>query len=184
MGPSPGEPCEWKVSRARYMQVPRSREPQWGTPMGPGGYACTAHRVYSKMLVRQWKLKWKKQGSKFYVAKAGRVKILWKLKYGGQNSIFFSWNPWSKFYVPWKGGSKFYIFSQCLEKGGSKPRSLPTNFTEGVPLPGKLLTCMKQGKYEGFDRWDRSSNLSQIGSKLSIFQPMWPWNMKDDLDKQ
>ena len=77
-----------------------------------------------------------KQGSKFYVAKAGRVKILWKLKYGGQNSIFFSWNPWSKFYVPWKGGSKFYIFSQCLEKGGSKPRSLPpTNFTEGVPPP-------------------------------------------------
>ena len=74
-----------------------------------------------------------KQGSKFYVAKAGRVKILWKLKYGGQNSIFYSWNPWSKFYVPWKGGSKFYIFSQCLEKGGSKPRSLPTNFTEGVP---------------------------------------------------
>ena len=122
-------------SRARYMQVPRSREPQWGAPMGPGGYACTAHRVYSKMLVRQWKLKWKKQGSKFYVAKAGRVKILWKLKYGGQNSIFFSWNPWSKFYVPWKGGSKFYIFSQCLEKGGSKPRSLPTNFTEGVPPP-------------------------------------------------
>ena len=66
---------------------------------------------------------------------AGRVKILWKLKYGGQNSIFFSWNPWSKFYVPWKGGSKFYICSQCLEKGGSKPRSLPTNFTEGVPPP-------------------------------------------------
>ena len=73
------------------------------------------------------------------LAKAGRVKILWKLKYGGQNSIFFSWNPWSKFYVPWKGGSKFYIFSQCLEKGGSKPRSLPTNFTEGVPPPG--LKC-------------------------------------------
>ena len=63
------------------------------------------------------------------------VKIRWKLKYGGQNSIFFSWNPWSKFYVPWKGGSKFYIFSQCLEKGGSKPRSLPTNFTEGVHPP-------------------------------------------------
>ena len=79
-----------------------------------------------------------KQGSKFYVAKAGKVKILWKLKYGGQNSIFFSWNPWSKFYVPWKGGSKFYIFSQCLEKGGSKPRSLLTNFTEGVPPPGGL----------------------------------------------
>ena len=74
-----------------------------------------------------------------YVAKAGRVKILWKLKYGGQNSIFFSWNPWSKFYVPWKRGSKFYIFSQCLEKGGSKPRSLPTNFTEGVPPPGSEI---------------------------------------------
>ena len=75
---------------------------------------------------------------------AGRVKILWKLKYGGQNSIFFSWNPWSKFYVPWKGGSKFYIFSQCLEKGGSKPRSLPTNFTEGVPPPGNWPIVLKQ----------------------------------------
>ena len=75
------------------------------------------------------------------------VKILWKLKYGGQNSIFFSWNPWSKFYVPWKGGSKFYIFSQCLEKGGSKPRSLPTNFTEGVPPPGaksSIKSCFGQ----------------------------------------
>ena len=67
-----------------------------------------------------------KRGSIFYGS----------LKNRGQNSIFFSWNPWSKFYVPWKGGSKFYIFSQCLEKGGSKPRSLPTNFTEGVPPPG------------------------------------------------
>ena len=99
------------------------------------GHKKGAQHSMSHWKVRQWKLKWKKQGSKFSVAKASRVKILWKLKYGGQNSIFFSWNPWSKFYVPWKGGSKFYIFSQCLEKGGSKPRSLPTNFTEGVPPP-------------------------------------------------
>ena len=73
-----------------------------------------------------------------------RVKILCSKSWEGQNSMkakiwgskfyfFLSWNPWSKFYVPWKGGSKFCIFSQCLEKGGSKPRSLPTNFSEGVP---------------------------------------------------
>ena len=116
------------------------REPQWGAPMGPGGYACTAHRVYPKMLVRQWKLKWKKQGSKFYVAKAGRVKILWKLKYGGQNYILFSWNPWSKFYIPWKGGSKFYIYSQCLEKGGSKPAPPPRVLT---PLKWDFAKCSR-----------------------------------------
>ena len=75
-----------------------------------------------------------KRGSIFYGSLKNRGQNS-KLKYGGQIYIFFSWNPWSKFYVPWKGGSKFYIFSQCLEKGESKPRSLPTNFTEGVPPP-------------------------------------------------
>ena len=85
-----------------------------------------------------------KRGSIFYGSQTG-VKILCSKSWEGQNSMkakiwgskfyFFSWNPWSKFYVPWKGGSKFYIFSQCLEKGGSKPQTLPTNFTEGVPPP-------------------------------------------------
>ena len=98
---------------------------------------CVVLKRGSKMLVRQWKLKWKKQGSKFYVAKAGRVKILWKLKYGGQNSIFFSWNPWSKFYVPWKGGSKFYIFSQCLEKGGQNRGAYQPTSLKGCPPRAK-----------------------------------------------
>ena len=34
---------------------------------------------------------------------------------------------------------------------------------------------LKQGKSEGFDSCDRSSNLPQIWSKSSIFQPVLPW---------
>ena len=49
----------------------------------------------------------------------------------GQNSMF-----------PEKGGQNSIFFSQCLEKGGSKPRSLPTNFTEGVPPP-RVQTSLK-----------------------------------------
>ena len=41
----------------------------------------------------------------------------------------------------------------------------------------------KQGKSEGFDSCDRPSNLAQIWSKSSIFQPVWPWNLMDDLEK-
>ena len=44
-----------------------------------------------------------------------------------------------------------------------------------------LLT--KQGKSEGFDSCDRPSNLTQIWFKSSIFQPVWPWNWMDDLEK-
>ena len=42
----------------------------------------------------------------------------------------------------------------------------------------------EQGKSEGFDSCDRSSNLTQIGFKSSIFQPVWPWNLMDDPKKQ
>ena len=41
----------------------------------------------------------------------------------------------------------------------------------------------KQGKSEGFDSCDRPSNLTQIGFKPSIFQPVWPWNLMDDPKK-
>ena len=39
----------------------------------------------------------------------------------------------------------------------------------------------KQGKSEGFDSCDRPSNLAQIWSKSSIFQPVWLWNVMYDL---
>ena len=42
----------------------------------------------------------------------------------------------------------------------------------------------EQGKSEGFDSCDRPSNLAQIWSKSSIFCPLWPWNLMDDLGKQ
>ena len=41
----------------------------------------------------------------------------------------------------------------------------------------------KQGKSEGFDSCDRPSNLAQIWSKSSIFQPVWLWNLVYDLEK-
>ena len=41
----------------------------------------------------------------------------------------------------------------------------------------------KQGKSEGFESCDRPSNLAQIWSNSSIFQPLWPWNLMYDLEK-
>ena len=38
----------------------------------------------------------------------------------------------------------------------------------------------KQGKSEAFDSCDRPCDLAQIRSN-SIFQPVWPWNLTDDL---
>ena len=46
-----------------------------------------------------------------------------------------------------------------------------------------IATIYKQGKSEGFDSCDRPSNLAQILSKSSIFQPVWPWNLMYDLEK-
>ena len=45
------------------------------------------------------------------------------------------------------------------------------------------IILMKQGKSEGFDSYDRPNNLTQIGFKSSILQPVWPWNLMDDLQK-
>ena len=43
-----------------------------------------------------------------------------------------------------------------------------------APLNHNELGCT-QGISEGFDSCNRSSNLTQIGFKSSIFQPAWPW---------
>ena len=50
-----------------------------------------------------------------------------------------------------------------------------------VTLPKPCRPETEQGKSEGFDSCDRPCNLTQIGLKLSIFQPVWPWNLMDDL---
>ena len=49
---------------------------------------------------------------------------------------------------------------------------------------GIFVSLSTQGKSEGFDSCDRPSNLTQIGFKSSIFQPVWPWNLMDDPKKQ
>ena len=48
---------------------------------------------------------------------------------------------------------------------------------------GFFAFLCKQGKSEGFDSCDRPSKLTQIRFKLPIFQPVWPWNLTDDLKK-
>ena len=46
-----------------------------------------------------------------------------------------------------------------------------------------MENLIKQGKSEGFDSCDQPSNFTQIRFK-SIFQPLWPWNLMDDPEKQ
>ena len=41
----------------------------------------------------------------------------------------------------------------------------------------------EQGKSEGFDNCNWPSNLAQTGFKSLIFQPVWPWNLMDNLEK-
>ena len=41
----------------------------------------------------------------------------------------------------------------------------------------------EQGKSEGFDNCDRTSNLTQIGFKSLIFLHVLPWNLMDNLKK-
>ena len=41
-----------------------------------------------------------------------------------------------------------------------------------------------RGKSDGFDSCDGPSNLTEIGLKSSINQPVWPWNLMKDLEKQ
>ena len=48
----------------------------------------------------------------------------------------------------------------------------------------KQTSWRQQGKSEGFESCDRPSNLTQIGFKSSINEPMWPWNLMSDLEKQ
>ena len=42
----------------------------------------------------------------------------------------------------------------------------------------------RSGKSDGVDSFDRLGNLTQIGFKSLIFQPVWPWHLMDDLEKQ
>ena len=57
----------------------------------------------------------------------------------------------------------------------TKNQSLMNPFTKNNEIVS--LIPSKQGKSEGFDSCDRPNNLTQIGFKSSIFQPVWPWNL-------
>ena len=47
-----------------------------------------------------------------------------------------------------------------------------------------ILHENKQGKSEGLDSCDQPNNLTQTWFKSLIFQPIWPRNVMDDLEKQ
>ena len=47
----------------------------------------------------------------------------------------------------------------------------------------KFVFLRKQGKSDGSDSCDPASNLTQIGFKSLIIQPLWPCNLMDDLGK-
>ena len=53
--------------------------------------------------------------------------------------------------------------------------------SQSIILYGQKIK--KQDKYDGLDNCERPCNLTQTGFKSSIFQPMWPWNFMDDLEK-
>ena len=56
-------------------------------------------------------------------------------------------------------------------------------FPQKLHEDASFVVILKQGKSEGFDSCDQPRNLNQIGFKSSIFQPMWPSHLMDDLKK-
>ena len=59
-----------------------------------------------------------------------------------------------------------------------------TTFTrQGFDKTLSYCITSEQGKSEGFDSCDRPSNFTQIGFKSLIFQPVWPWNLMDELEQ-
>ena len=75
------------------------------------------------------------------------------------------------------------IYGDLMTKNWTKNNNFPQKFI----CTQQRRFCFKndffhyqQGKSEGFDSCDRPSNLTQIGFKSSIFQPVWPWNLMDD----
>ena len=50
-----------------------------------------------------------------------------------------------------------------------------------MKLISDWVLLIKEGKSERFDSCDRPNNFIPIGFKLSIFQPIPPWNLLDDV---
>ena len=71
-------------------------------------------------------------------------------------------------------------FKLELQSGNAKFGSISMIFC--LMQPSNFADDLEQGKSEGFDSSDQPSNLTQIGFKSSIFQPVWPWNLMDDLE--
>ena len=56
----------------------------------------------------------------------------------------------------------------------------PIEFHLKMLFTGCFVTILALAINKGFDRCDRPSNFTQIGFKISIFWPVWHWNLMDD----
>ena len=71
--------------------------------------------------------------------------------------------------------SRKYVWNTVNESGREENFLAP-------PVSGTKYVALvsKQYKYEGFEFFNRPSNVAQIGFKSSIFRPAWRWNLMDD----
>ena len=106
------------------------------------------------------------------------------------HEIQLFWNltlkhPWSRSWVRSKVKVTYYTQypTDALPFVSHQSDQPLLRYGQNNVWPWKNTSNIKQGKSEGFDSCDRPSNLAQIWSKSSIFQPVWPWNLMYDLEK-
>ena len=80
----------------------------------------------------------------------------------------------------WMGAGHHILHGMRHTSNAAIPLSL--YYHKHWPFNIATTYLLKQSKSEGFDSCDQPSNLAQIGSKSSIFQFVWPWNLMDDLE--
>ena len=102
-----------------------------------GQKSICGHKKGGQYSMSHWKI-----GVKILCSKSWEGQNSMKAKYGGKNSIFFSWNPWSKFYVPWKGGQNSIFFPSALKKGGQNRGAYqPTSLKGSHVKPIQVSRC-------------------------------------------
>ena len=140
---------------------------------------CFGSRDHQQAVTFQWRIK---SPNRSYAAsgvfRPTCLKLYTAICNFKNNITGVKMNPHQTTYQ-WKSCLFIYVGLKCSNHEG-----IHANLTI---LHGAVIDCrlivFQQGKSEGFDSCDRPSNLAQIWSKSSIFQPVWPWNLMDDLLK-
>ena len=96
-----------------------------------GQTSICGHKKGGQYSMSHWKI-----GVKILCSKSWEGQNSMKAKIWGSKFYFFLVEPLVKILCSLKRGVKILYFFPVPWKRGSKPRSLPTNFTEGVPPPG------------------------------------------------